>query len=347
MDYLTDCKFSSPVSLGLAVAVHTKLLKRVYAETVNFSNQHHLQCVIQPALQQVKQQHGRHFLKRKIRFYLLFPPINKCWHIFIIPAVSWHLKHPSWERYFLVISNRHRGWDRMYLFYPQLLQMISSTFCPSLLLCCHFWLHTLKVLSFPSLYARWGEKKGSPSLIEMGICSSHTAPEQGWTGQAHDRASLLFPQPQEWSRTTHSFCNSWKCFYRWEDYTGRHTSSVHLVCHITRRTTLLTCKGAHVLGVLIHVCLSFPLLSLETKFSNLNSVSADSCLYPNWALGSAVSLRKQRETHQHRNCFSVLRPEKKWQHHQSQTCTCKTTQNTPTVATFSSTLIHNSGVGFF
>ena len=110
--------------------------------SANFPNQHDLQRVIQLALQQVEWQQGRHFLERKIGFYLFFPPINKCRHLFILLAVSWHLKHLSREWHFPATTNRHTGWDRMYLFYPQLLQLISSTFCPFSLLFCHLWLPT-------------------------------------------------------------------------------------------------------------------------------------------------------------------------------------------------------------
>lgn len=110
---------------------------------------------------------------------------------------------------------------------------------------------SLKVLSFLSPYARCHEGKGC-SVLELGICSSHTALQQGWTGQAHDGAALLFPQPQGWSRTAHvlsqSFCNSWKCFHRQKDHSGPHVS-LSTLCQ--RRMPLLTCKS-HVLGVCMH-----------------------------------------------------------------------------------------------
>lgn len=41
----------------------------------------------------------------------------------------------------------------------------------------------------------------------------------------------------------------------------------------------------------------------------LNIASADGCLYPNWALGSTVTLRKQWEAHQQSNWVSLLQPE--------------------------------------
>lgn len=51
--------------------------------------------MIQSALQQYEQQHGRYFLKRKIRFYLFFHPFNTWGYIFIVLTVSWQLKHLS------------------------------------------------------------------------------------------------------------------------------------------------------------------------------------------------------------------------------------------------------------
>lgn len=82
----------------------------------------------------------------------------------------------------------------------------------------------LKVLSFLSPYARCHEGKGC-SVLELGICSSHTALQQGWTGQAHDGAALLFPQPQGWSRTAHIF--SPKASATAENvFTGRKTTVV-------------------------------------------------------------------------------------------------------------------------
>lgn len=134
--------------------------------------------------------------------------------------------------------------------------------------------------------------------------------------------------------------------YFWEDYTG-HQPALWTLCAASHGEPPHWSRTALMSWAYSSTCAVISTAKSWTKFSNFEySVRADSCLYPNWALDSAVSLRKQRETNRHENFFPP-KTEKKWRRYQTRIR--QTTQNTPTVATFSSPLIHSSGLfcGFF
>lgn len=223
-------------------------------ESLNFPDQHHLQRVIQPALQQVEQQHSRRFLKRKIRFYLFFPPINKRRQTFIIIPVSWHPKHLSWERHFLAITSRHRGWDRMHLFHPQLLQLISSTFLLFLPPSTSYY-PPLKALSFLSPLVRWEER----------IFSYLSTAGLNWTGSLQGCSSLppaprteqdcpcLLPQVAELAKTL-----GWKYFLQ----VGRPHRSPRQPCAPCVPCHTENCPAQPGGTLMFWACSSFPLISL-------------------------------------------------------------------------------------
>lgn len=146
-----------------------------------------------------------------------------------------------------------------------------------------------------------------------------------WTGQAHCGVALFSPSPrtgQDWpcllpqSMERDSAATAENVlffFYRHEEQTGHQSSAVHPMSCVTWRRTLLileehSCSGRAHLHVLV-ISITKP-FTLKDKISFAYSIGADTCLSSNWALGSTISLRKQREAHQQGKCSPFLWPEK-------------------------------------
>lgn len=160
--------------------------------------------------------------------------------------------------------------------------------------------------------------------MKTSFSSSHTALQLNWTGslwscsflpQPKDTAGLTMPSSTVNGERLSS--NSWKCFfvffffYRHEEQTGHQSSAVHPMSCVTWRRTLLmleehSCSGRTHLHVLV-ISITKP---FTLKISFAYSIGGDTCLSSNWALGSTITLRKQREAHQQGKCFPFLWPEK-------------------------------------
>lgn len=154
----------------------------------------------------------------------------------------------------------------------------------------------LKAPSFPSLYARWEEKRSSP-VIEMAslahiLLDSRTG--SLWSCSSPSPAPRMERDcpcllPQLLQQLT--------MFLQVErpDRSPRQPCAPCVPCHA--ENMLWACSSTCACHFHWYV------FKLKINSAILNSVSTDSCLYPNWALGSTVTLRKQREAHQHGNFF--------------------------------------------